>query len=127
MDLRGLSMFEFSSNLVRIRKERKISQSDLAKALGLTQQVVSGYEKGKCCPNLEVSMRIADYFGISLDTLAGHVVKDENENSLQSRMLFYFQGLTDVDKERCLMIMKTILTDRELGKKVRKSRKNENE
>lgn len=115
-------MFEFSKNLVRIRKERKVSQSELAKELGLTQQVVSGYEKGKCCPNFEVATKIADYFNISLDTLAGHIVKDDNENSLQSRMMFYFQELTESDKERCLMILKTILTDRELGEKKRKPR-----
>lgn len=118
-------MFEFSKNLARIRKEKKISQAELAKELGLTQQVVSGYEKGKCCPNLEVAAKIADYFSVSLDTLAGHVVKDDNENSLQSRMMFYFQGLTETDKERSLMIIKTILADRELGAKKRKSRKEE--
>lgn len=115
-------MFEFSSNLSRIRKERHISQAELAKDLGLTQQVVSGYEKGKCCPNLEVVSRIADYFNVSIDTLAGHEVKPEGESTMSSRMMYYFQGLTEIDKERCLMILKAILMDRDLGAKKRKPR-----
>lgn len=105
---------QFGMNLERIRKDKKVSQATLAKALGLTQQVISGYEKGKCCPNLEVVGKIADYFEVSIDTLAGHVVQSPDIDSVQARMMCYFNSLTDLDKEKCLMIVKTILEDREL-------------
>ena len=105
----------FGTNLERIRKERKISQAELAKELGLTQQVVSGYETGKCYPNLEAVGKIADIFQVSIDTLVGHVVQSPDIDSAQARLLCYYENLTELDKEKCIMIVKTILEDRELS------------
>ena len=44
----------FGDNLERIRKDKKVSQAKLGAALGLTQQMVSSYEKGTSSPNIEV-------------------------------------------------------------------------
>ena len=61
----------FGDNLERIRKDKKVSQAKLGAALGLTQQMISSYEKGMSSPNIEVLVKIADYFGVSIDFLVG--------------------------------------------------------
>lgn len=107
----------FGRNLERIRKDHKISQAKLGEMLGLTQQMISSYEKDMSSPNIEVLVRIADYFNVSLDTLVGHTPPNPDNDSPEIRLIHYFQELTSSDKEKCLTIIHTLLKDRELNKK----------
>ena len=51
-------------NLVRrLRKERRMSQADLARSVGLSRQSVNAIENGKCQPRLVVAYRLARLFG----------------------------------------------------------------
>lgn len=59
--------------LRRIRKERKIGQRELAEAIGVTKATVSRYEVERGEPNDEIKVKIAKYFGVSLDYLLGIV------------------------------------------------------
>lgn len=61
----------FASNLKELRKERKISQAALAKAIGVTQQCVSEWERGRIEPTLSYLWKLADLFGVSIDVLCG--------------------------------------------------------
>jgi transcriptional regulator with XRE-family HTH domain len=54
-----------------LRAEKGISQNELAKALGLTQQAISAYENGLREPDLETLQKIADFFNVSVDYLLG--------------------------------------------------------
>jgi len=102
----------FGENLEHIRKGKRVSQAKLGQALGLTQQMISGYEKGTSSPNIEVLAKIADFFNVSTDTLIGHVIKTPQEESLEAQMFRYFEKLNNEDKEKCLIIIRTILEDR---------------
>ena len=104
-------------NLERIRKDNRISQAKLGEMLGLTQQMISSYEKEMSSPNIEVLVRIADYFNVSLDTLVGHTPPAPDENSSEIRLVHYFHELTSSDKEKCLVIIRTLLADREMNHK----------
>lgn len=101
----------FGSNLERFRKSKKISQAKLGETLGLTQQMISSYEKDLSSPNIDVLIKLADFFNVSIDTLIGHVAKSEYSSS-STRFLRYFTALTELDRERCIVIIKTILEDR---------------
>lgn len=59
----------FSTNIKLLRKNRKLSQEDVAKSLGLTRSSYSGYENGVAEPSLENLIRISDYYKIPLDDL----------------------------------------------------------
>ncbi len=65
-------MSDFSARVVRLRKERKLTQKEMAEALALSRQTVSNWEKGKIEPNIGVLSKIAAYFGVSTDFLLGH-------------------------------------------------------
>ncbi|HAM68541.1 MAG TPA: transcriptional regulator, partial [Ruminococcus sp.] len=53
------------------RKERKISQKKAATDLGISQALLSHYEKGIRECGLDFLVRIADYYNVSCDYLLG--------------------------------------------------------
>ncbi|MCI8619061.1 MAG: helix-turn-helix transcriptional regulator [Oscillospiraceae bacterium] len=54
-----------------LRENKNISQKKLAEDLLIGQSTMSEYENGIKQPPLSVLIKIADYFGVSLDYLAG--------------------------------------------------------
>lgn len=60
----------------RLRSERNkkcVSQSEVAKSLGLTQPTIAKYELGIKQPTNSVLIALADYYGVSTDYLLGRV------------------------------------------------------
>ena len=58
--------------LKELRKERKISQLKLAMDLNTNQNTISRYETGEREPGIRELIKIADYFGVTVDYLIGH-------------------------------------------------------
>ena len=58
-------------NLKKLRREREITQEELANVLGTSPQSVSNWERGDCYPDMELVPRIARYFAVTLDDLFG--------------------------------------------------------
>lgn len=54
-----------------LRKEQKLSQTQLGKKLNLAESTISLYESGKRAPDYETLLNIAGFFGVSLDYLFG--------------------------------------------------------
>lgn len=52
-----------------LRKARKISQLKLGIDLNMSQNTISRYETGEREPGISELIRIADYFGVSVDYL----------------------------------------------------------
>lgn len=55
-----------------LRKQHHMTQEDLAQKLGVTNQSVSKWESGQCCPDIGLLPVIADLFSVSIDELLGH-------------------------------------------------------
>ena len=56
-----------------LREDRDIKQAELAEATGINQQTISNYETGKTIPDAYALIRLADFFGVSVDYLIGRV------------------------------------------------------
>ncbi len=59
------------------RKRQGLTQEELAKKLGVTNQSVSKWESAQCCPDIGLLPALADIFEISIDELFGR--KNEKE------------------------------------------------
>lgn len=57
------------NNIAALRKQKGITQEELANALGVSPQAVSKWENNSSCPDISLLTGIADYFGITVDTL----------------------------------------------------------
>lgn len=57
--------------LTQLREARQLSQSEVARAIHLTQQAIDNYEKGTREPKGEILVRLARFYGVSTDYLLG--------------------------------------------------------
>jgi transcriptional regulator with XRE-family HTH domain len=76
----GISMCyekNFPNRLAALRQEMKQSLQQVGDAVGVSNQAISLMEKGKSLPSFNVLCLLADYFGVSLDYLAGRSDKKE--------------------------------------------------
>ena len=71
----------FPKILIKLMKEARISQSELASNLNTHRQNVYQWVSGKTIPRHEMLIRIADFFKVSVDYLLGK----ENERSSDKR------------------------------------------
>ena len=62
---------DFPRILTLLRKERGFSQKSVASDLGISQALLSHYEKGIRECGLDFLVRAADYYGVSCDYLLG--------------------------------------------------------
>lgn len=74
---------EFGDILRSLRKEKGLTQAELAKAFSLGESTVSFYESNKRTPDYEILKKFADYFDVSVDYLLGRV-EDRNAAILEN-------------------------------------------
>lgn len=79
----------FGERLRRLRKERDITQGQLAEVIGVVPSAVGKYERiPQSYPSVEALMKIADYFDVSTDyLLRGVQAAPSVENNLNGQML----------------------------------------
>lgn len=79
-----------------LRQEKGLSQGDLAKHFGISQQTVSSYEKGIREPDITTLKKLADFFHVSLDYLLGETdIKTPIETLALSRSDGYENDLPE--------------------------------
>jgi putative transcriptional regulator len=57
------------NELERLRKERKLSQEDLAEILEVSRQTIISLEKGKYNPSILLAFKIAKYFNQTIEDI----------------------------------------------------------
>lgn len=58
-------------NLKELRKKKDETQKEIADKLGITQFTYCNYEKGKTEPDINLLIKLANYYNVSLDYLCG--------------------------------------------------------
>lgn len=62
-----------------LRAERDWTQEDLASKVGISRQAVISIEKYKYTPSLELAFKIAETFGVSINTVFEHKEKEKHD------------------------------------------------
>lgn len=65
-------MMDFADKLQSYRKQKGMSQENLAEVIGVSRQAVSKWESGQSYPEVEKIITLSELFGVSVD----HLVKD---------------------------------------------------
>ena len=71
----------FAENLKQVRKEKNLSQEELAEILDVSRQAVSKWESGIGYPEVEKLLLLANRLNISLDSLLATEIAKENDLS----------------------------------------------
>lgn len=67
------------TNIYNLRKEKKLTQSQLAEKLGVSDQSVSKWENGQCSPDVSLFPVMAEIFGVSIDRIFGYHTSSYDE------------------------------------------------
>ena len=82
----------FNEKLIKLRKERGLSQEELGAAVGVSRQTISKWQLAQSYPDFQKLVLLSDYFKISLDTLVKDIdvedVRDKNLNEKQLSMIY---------------------------------------
>ena len=94
---------KLAENIRAFRKQKGMTQEQLAEALGVTVGAVHKWETRLSTPELALIMELADLFDVSVDVLLGYRMKDNGLNSILDRILMYCQkhdpaALTEAEK-----------------------------
>lgn len=68
-------MTDFCSRLKEIRKNRGLTQKQLAEAINASERGIQNYELNERKPTFDVLVALANYFNVSLDYLMGRTDK----------------------------------------------------
>ena len=61
----------YGKTFKELRMEKGLSQRDLARVTGISQQAISFWEQDKRTPNMDDCIKLANFYKISLDELVG--------------------------------------------------------
>lgn len=123
---------DFPSRLKKLRKDKGITQQELANALNRDRSTVGGYESERKEPDFETLCAIAEYFDVSLDYILGRTdikypydpVTDDNIRKvieqLGPQITLQLKDLKDMTHEEKLTL--TVLLD---GLKARRNMEEE--
>lgn len=79
---KGINFKVLGENIRKIRKEKGLTQMDVAKTIGVTRACIARYEKGIICISINNLYTLSKVFHISLTALCGKTV-DTSEKVLQ--------------------------------------------
>lgn len=85
-----LMKIKMAENIKSFRKERGLTQEQLAEALGVTVGAVYKWEAGLSTPEIRLIMELADLFEVSVDVLLGYEQKSGNVEAVLERMAKYY-------------------------------------
>lgn len=106
-----------AKRLAVLRKQKKITQDEIAKFLGITRPAYTAYEKGRRHPDYDTLRRIADFFNVSTDYLLGRTddpspkIKEPTNQEILEIMkkegiMFDGTPLDEEDKREIIDVMK---------------------
>lgn len=73
----------FAQKLQQIRKERGMSQEQLAEVIGVSRQAISKWESGTAMPDSDNLVTISNYFGVTIDSLLKPEPAEQGEQTAQ--------------------------------------------
>lgn len=91
-------VYDFGMRLKELRKARHLSQTDVAKRLGVSRATISGYERNTITPSLGQMVSLAVLYNASLDYMMG----------LHGRSYLYLDDLTESQQQTILDVVERL-------------------
>lgn len=103
--------------IAQLRKNRSMSQFQLAKTLNIATSTLGMYETNKRKPNMEMLEKLADFFGVSIDYLLGRKTSDKSEidldRAIDNAMSFDGKPVTEHDRKMMKQLWKAYMAGKE--------------
>lgn len=112
------SEIRLGDKLKRLRENKGLMQRDVCLALKIEQSTLANYENNRRIPALDVLITLADYYGTSLDYLAGRIDESPFPFSLLLKQLREYHGLTQYQLGQKLNISTSAIGMYEQGRRL---------
>ena len=90
----------FGYNLVKVRKEKGLTQDDLVKISGVAISQIRRYEANKSSPTLDAIVRLVKALGVSIDELTfGKATGVAGNRIIDKELLEQFEQIATLDEE----------------------------
>lgn len=100
---------EIGARLAQLRKEKGITQGELAKLLDVSQPMVSDYERGELRLHGELILHLTQILGVSADDLLGIETSPPRNGSVKNKKLLrQVQALDKLSKRDQQALLRTI-------------------
>jgi transcriptional regulator with XRE-family HTH domain len=73
---------KLSENIMMYRKERGLTQKELASELNYSDKVISKWERNASSPDLDALVALADFFGVTIDHLIGRQDRPDGNTAI---------------------------------------------
>ena len=99
-----------------LRENKKENQQKLAMLLNVSQTMISRYELEQAYPDVEMLIKLAEHFGVSVDYLIGVSESKlpytkSNLSEQEQQMLFLFKRLSKTQKEKAVSYIEGMLEE----------------
>ena len=101
-------MLNIGDRITQLRKQQKISQEDLAKQAGVSRTMMGNYERNDNTPSVEVLLKLAKAFGVTVDYLIGESELSSMDKENIKR-LKDIENLAPQDKEYILYAIDNLI------------------
>lgn len=100
----------FIKKLSILLEEKNITQRELAEKINVTEVTISRYLSGERSPRIEIVSKIAEFFGVSIDSLLGKEETASIDTNDEKLMAFWeeYKDLEDADKNILHATLKAI-------------------
>lgn len=99
-------MSTFGKRMASLRKERKMTQDELAKLLSTSISVIGRYERDEMTPSVEVAKKISNYLNTSVGYLLGETDKsDLFKDPVMLQRLNELENMASEDKSHILHVL----------------------
>ena len=103
-------MLNIGSRITELRKLKGWSQSDLAKAVNASRDIIGKYERNENTPSLEMAQKLSDIFEVTVDFLLGKETKARYNKEAVKR-LEDIESLDNNTKNILFIVIDTYLRD----------------
>ncbi len=98
----------FSKNLKLLRRQKGLSQEELAERLHVVRQTISKWEKGLSVPDADILIQIADIFETPVSALLGDTVESSEDKNIIAQKLEQLNALLAERNRRSRRIWKVV-------------------
>ena len=99
---------EFNEKLQELRKQKGITQEDLAESIYVSRTAVSKWESGRGYPNIESLKAIARFFSVTVDELLSTdevlTIAEEDSKQRENKIRNLIYGLLDISSIMLLFL-----------------------
>jgi transcriptional regulator with XRE-family HTH domain len=97
--------------ITMLRKQKNLSQGDLADKVSVSRDAIGKYERGDIMPTADKAKKMADALGVSLDFLMNDAVQEDAIDKDMLKRMQEVQKLPATEKDKITSVIDALIRD----------------